>query len=360
MKRGIRFACFISSHGLGHATRMVAIIESIQLANPHASFWIYSDLTHEFWDLHLSNTIEFKCMKMITDVGLVQTDPFTHSIAQTSQRLGEFLSFSNASFFEAKKSVEQNNIDLVLCDISPLGIEIGSQLGKSTILIENFTWDWIYESLLDCSPPLVVHSHKLLDIFSKVDLRIQCTPFCSPENGTVKVSPVFRKLKSNSSTVKKKIGLKSDEDFFLFTTGGILMNEDFSKRIDSKFPIVISTNQKKISRCNNTIRVPLNSGIHFPDLVNASSCVIGKAGYGTICECWGTNTPILAIYREHFRESIVLKKFAEENLIHRSISIEQVQEEDWFMKLPMFLNKKITREIDNGAEQAANVILNFA
>jgi len=360
MKKGIRFACFVSSHGLGHATRMLAIIESIQLAQSNARFWIYSDLPYEFWNLHLSHSAKFKCMKMITDVGLVQIDPFTHNISQTSERLGEFLNFSSTSFLEAKKSVDQNNIDLVLCDISPLGIVVGNQLGKPTILIENFTWDWIYESFHDCTPSLAVHSDKLINIFSQVDLRIQCTPFCSPERGTVKVSPVFRKLKSKISIIKEAIGLRKDEDFILFTTGGILMKDDFPESINSKFPIVIPTNQKKISRCNNTIRLPLNSGIHFPDIVNASSCVIGKAGYGTICECWATNTPIFAIYRANFRESIVLKKFAEENLQHRSITIEQVQDEDWSMSLPSFLSKKRTRDIVNGAEQAANIILNFA
>ena len=75
--------------------------------------------------------------------------------------------------------------------------------------------------------------------------------------------------------------------------------------------------------------MPLNSNYHYPDLVNASNLVVGKVGYGTLAECWSTNTPLLGCYRKDFRESRPLKIFADKNLSHKEISIDDFEKMNW-------------------------------
>ena len=104
----------------------------------------------------------------------------------------------------------------------------------------------------------------------------------------------------------------------------------------------------------------MNSDFHFPDIVRASACVIGKAGYGTICECWGSSTPLQAVYRENFKEAKILKSFAKLNLKHREISITDFLNKKWdenFLQNPK--NEKKPALLENGSDQVRHTILNF-
>ena len=358
-EQGPRIACFVSSHGFGHATRIAAILGSIYKKQPLANFWIYGHIPFWFWQQNLHCRTKFKLIRAETDIGLVQDGPFNQNLEETCVKLNTFLDFTKSSFRSIRDSIKENRIDLILSDISPVGIEAGNQLCIPTALIENFTWDWIYEEHIDSLPVFKVHSLKLKEVYEKVDLRVQCTPFCEPHSSAVCVNPVYRIGQQSTSYTKSLLGLEENEDFHLITTGGIPLTEGFIEDIVSTVPIVFSTNQSTISRNNNTITVPMHSGIHFPDLVRASSCVIGKAGYGTICECWGTNTPLLAVYRENFRESEVLREFAERQLVHQELNLQSFLDKDWNLEHLCSVEEFERTPMPNGSEEAADAILRF-
>ena len=109
---------------------------------------IYGETPKWFWQQNLRHQINFQCIQLETDIGLLQVDPFNHDIERTCHSLRNYLNFSSDSFLKARKRVARSNIDLILCDISPMGIVIGEQLKIPSMLIENFTWDWIYEDFL--------------------------------------------------------------------------------------------------------------------------------------------------------------------------------------------------------------------
>ena len=355
-----RIACFVSSHGFGHATRIAAILDSLQKSLPNAFFEIYGNTPEWFWKLNLLNPINFRCVQIETDIGLLQNGPFEHDVKQTCNALKHYLNFSNNSFLEVKQRVTQSKIDLILCDISPMGIVIGDQLKIPSILIENFTWDWIYEEFWEEHPVLISHCLSLQEIFRKATIRIQATPTCQDYPDAVKVNPIFRNCRNPVEQIKMSLGLNKDQDFLLLTTGGITLHKSFIDDFSSTTPVVCTTNQSSMIKKRNLISLPMNSGIHFPDLVRASACVIGKAGYGTICECWGTSTPIQAVYRENFKESEILRYFANSNLKHREISLEDFLNKNWDENFPKNRkNQKKHVTITNGSDQVCHTILNF-
>ena len=97
-------------------------------------------------------------------------------------------------------------------------------------------------------------------------------------------------------------------------------------------------------------------------IVNASSLVVGKVGYGTLSECCATSTPLLGCYRDNFKESDVLRNFAINNLTHSEISIDDFQSMKWTNKILKVLQEAKTgnRKIhSNGANLAANYIRSF-
>ena len=329
LNKNLKIAVFITSHGFGHGTRACAVLNQITKSRT-CEFDIFSTLPNWFFYQNLPN-LKLNLHPTQTDVGLVQKNPFVHDLLASLNQLKEFTQFNNSSFLKSLKIVQNKKFDLIISDISPLGLEIGNQTGIPSILIENFTWDWIYQQHCKTYPAF----NKIIEIlkksFSYADLHIQTTPFCKAMELATQTLPVARKVKKSANEIRYDFGLKEDAKLILLTTGGITqklkLNECIQKEKDITF--LTTTESKSITHNQNIISIPLNSNVHYPDLVNTANLVVGKVGYGTLAECWSTDTPLLGCYRSDFRESQVLLNFATEKLEHEEITVKEFEEMSW-------------------------------
>ena len=362
MSKKISIGVFVTSHGLGHGTRVCAILNEV-ISKISCELVIISLLPEWFFTQNLLRKSKFVYKKYKTDVGLVQSGPFHHSLTKTNIELNKFLCFEqNSSFKKVLTSVK--NCKAIISDISPLGIYIGGHLEIPTILIENFTWDWIYKNYSKELPNFRNHIRKLTNIYKSVDLHIQTTPYCNPIPKAIKVPPVFRKHKKNSKILRKSL-LKNPEDkLILVTTGGISKSYGFTKDLLSQKSciFILSSSEAKLVKKGNIIYLPMNSRFHYPDIVGACDVVVGKVGYGTIAECWASNTPILGCFRNDFRESEKLMEFARKNLHTEIITLNEFENASWLTKAMNIHSRKEYGQISgrkNGSKFAAKEIINF-
>ena len=189
-----------------------------------------------------------------------------------------------------------------------------------TILLENFTWDWIYQPLIE---DLVEYKHTieiLSSVYAKVSLRLQCMPYCEESRLAKRLNPIFRAPSLLKRKVLESLGLKEGDTYILVTTGGIPMVHTFKNPTGNPYLVIPGDFTEKIKK-DSIIHLPMNSRNSFPDLVNASSLVVGKAGYGTIAECWGMDIPFLGVFRDTFRESGILRQFCKEELDFKEITL---------------------------------------
>ena len=149
-KHDVTLACFISPHGFGHAARCCAIVEGVALREPDLHVEIFT-LVPE-WFLRESLSIPFGLHHVETDIGLRQLSALEADLDETVSALRTFLAFDRPETEALASTVAEMGCRAVLCDISPLGIEVARRAGVPSVLIENFTWDWIYEGFADTSP----------------------------------------------------------------------------------------------------------------------------------------------------------------------------------------------------------------
>ena len=71
----------------------------------------------------------------------------------------------------------------MLADISPLGIAAGHAAGLPTVLVENFTWDWIYQAYVESVPALRLPAELLGQAFGLATVRVRCQPVCGEVDG---------------------------------------------------------------------------------------------------------------------------------------------------------------------------------
>lgn len=329
MTRKLRVGAFITSHGFGHGTRACAVLnEVIRLTG--CELQVFSTLPNWFYSQNIFSQ-ELKIHQVKTDIGLVQKSPFVHDLAKTIHELKNFLDFDCKDYNIIRKIVQGGSFDLIISDISPLGIKLADELNIPSVLIENFTWDWIYAKYCLSHPPFNEIIRKLQHIYETANLHIQAIPYSGEKSSTIKVPPISRSIHHDPHEIRNRLNICKSSKIVLLTTGGITKSLTLINKLTNytDCTFIISNNQDKISRDQNIISMPLNSNYHYPDLVNASNLVVGKVGYGTLAECWSTHTPLLGCYRKDFRESKPLKIFADKNLSHKEISIDDFEKMNW-------------------------------
>ena len=149
-------------------------------------------------------------------------------MTSTKPSPGSIASLLSTNRFSKIPENPRNQPDLILCDVSPLGLVLGKELDIPTVLVENFTWDWIYGAYLNEEPRFAPFIERLHELFDSADLRIQTKPICERIENCPLVSPIFREFREPAARILDRLGLPSDSRYLLVTTGGI--PQDFLPR----------------------------------------------------------------------------------------------------------------------------------
>lgn len=346
-------AAFISPHGFGHAARAAAILEVVQEKSPATPLKLFTTVPEHFFRENLTG---FTLSRVQSDVGIVQHDALNCDVERTREALDRFLPFPGEHIDELAGQVADSSA--VLCDISPLGIAVAERAGIPSILVENFTWDWIYHQ----HPLLANHREQMSDIFARATCHIQTEPVCLQRRGTVECPPIFRKMREDKETVKKKIGADS-RPVILISMGGIgyRLNDltVFEKHNEMQFILAGADRNGTIG--SNVTGLSLASDIYHPDLINAADIVVCKAGYSTVAESLQAGTSMICVDRKGFAETSVLSRFVAERLNGTIIDETEFNSGEWLKLLPEILEKPSPEPATvNGAEKAAEILLSLS
>ncbi len=352
-----RIAYFISSHGFGHATRSAAVMAALHELDASIGFDIFSNAPIQIFQESLPGPFTYHSMQ--TDVGIVQKTPLSEDLHSTIQRLNDFLPFDRSLIASLSGQIKALNCNLIICDIAPMGIAVALEAEVPSILIENFTWDWIYKGYTDTHKQFEKHSEYLRELFHQANYRIQTEPICRRRNADLNTAPVSRKVMTPAHQVRSSLGIPNKCKIMMITMGGIPSRYDFLQRLEKQKYVyfVIPGASSSIKIQNNLIQLPYNSEFFHPDLINASHAVIGKAGYSTLAEIYHAGIPYGYIPRPSFRESATLSAFIKENMAGFPILETEFHGGNWLHYIPALLALPTKRpNSPNGADQIAGFI----
>ncbi len=351
MPSSARIAFFISPHGFGHAARASAVISVLQQRRPALHIDLYSQTPTWFFNDSLSGS--YAHHELLTDVGLAQINPLEVDLPATLKRLDGFLPFSEDLLETQARQLKQSHCRLVVCDISPLGIAVAARAGIPSVLIENFTWDWIYKGYSTFDAPFAKHTEILKETFAKARFRIQVQPNCSLQPADLTTGPVSRKPKKSRQETREQLKIPDRKKLVLITMGGIPDTYRFldplRKFSDCCFLVPGSNVDMEVH--GNLTLLPYHSRFHHPDLVQAADVVIGKVGYSTLAEVYHAGIPFGYFTRPGFRESDVLAAFVQEQMQGVALQGCEYRDGSWITRLPELLELPLIKRNDaNGAD----------
>lgn len=417
--RPLRLAVFVSPHGFGHAARAAAILEALHEAlaarGRRLEATLYTSVPRWFFaeSLPASPSFSLSYRELVCDVGLVQRSAVEEDLPATVERLERFWTEARSVHLrDLLSELRVARADAVLCDIAPLGLLAAREAGLPAILVENFTWDWIYEPLVEREPRFAPWVDRMRELFALADLHLQAEPVCAPlppspteaalaetpppapsstspaesppsteslfalssssnkevssldrtATSVVRVPPIARRPRSAPRAVRERLGVAPDRPMILVSMGGVRWRfASFDAwRATNDFDFVVPGGAESEERRGNVVLLPHHSPVHHPDLVAAADVVVGKLGYSTVAEAHAAGARFLFPPRAGFREHPVLAEFVGRTLPAEEISLAELASGAWVDRLPALLARRRPAATPSaGAAAAAAAILDF-
>jgi hypothetical protein len=332
---------------------MAALLE----LDPALAFDIFTETPRWFFEDSLENHFSFH--SLLTDVGLVQESPLRANLEETLYRLNHFFPFAPARIAELASHLRKNRCSLVLCDIAPMGILAAKEAGIPSVLVENFTWDWIYEAYVNEMIGLIPHIRYLKTLFALADVHIQAEPVCERLPVDLTTSPVSRKPRKPPGEIRKALAIPADAKAVLITMGGISASHPYLRSLEKRDDVyfILPGASGDVRTHSNLILLPHRSRLFHPDLVQASDAVIGKAGYSTLAEVFYAGVPFGYVVRPDFRESSSLASFIQEQMEGICIQEENFDSAAWVSRLDDLLAlPRSIPSVPNGASEIARFL----
>ena len=357
MTTPVRLAYFITPHGFGHAARAAAIMVALQELDPTIQFDIFTQVPR--WFFQNSLVQNFRYYHVCTDIGLVQTTSLREDLPATVQRLETFLPFDPALVTTLAALLRSASCVLVLCDIAPLGIVAGRAAGRPSVLVENFTWDWIYQGYVQEEPRLVKHIAYLRTVFTAADYHIQTEPVCCPCPADLTSLPVSRKPQRSAQQTRARLGIPIPAQAVLLTMGGVPEPYAFLSQLQHCHDIafVVLGAGDALEKRDNVVLLPHRPEVFPPDLVYACDAVVSKAGYSILAEAYHAGVPFGYVVRQRFREAPVLASYIMAHMRGLAIAEPEFYSAAWLARLPDLLALPCQPQRETrGAEQIARFV----
>ncbi len=350
----MKISCFITPHGFGHAAREIAIIQALAQRVPRVEPHLFTTTPKWFFD-EIPNAVyhPFRC-----DLGLVQSCPLYEDLAATVDALDTIMPFPDEQLDRLAEQVAGSTF--VLCDVAAMGIAVARRARIPAVLVENFTWDWIYNSYPTPPDRLAEHAAYIRSYIDQADIRIQCEPVCVQRPCDLTIRPASRKTRLSRAEFRQQLDIAADATLLLISMGGVPAQFPFLETLRKlpEYTFLIPGSADAFQRDGNLVRMGHKSRFHHPDMINAADAIICKAGYSTIAEAYNTGTPMGYMLREHFPESPPFGEYIPNAMPSVQIDHRDWDSGRWTAKLPELLRlKRAVRTQPNGADQAADFLL---
>jgi len=365
-----RIVFYISGHGFGHTSRAIEVIDAVLRSQPEARVAVKTSAPRHLFEHTLHDRCEV--VPLECDAGIVQMDSLNLDAPASVRRAVEFQKRLPQLVATEASYLRESAARVAVGDIPPLAAAAAHAAGIPSVLIGNFTWDWIYEGYRDPAAPGLARDIRRLYHDATVALRLPMA------GGFAGLEPITRDipfiaLRSNRTQdeVRSALGLpprEKDKPLALMAFGGhgiagldapaLAAQKDY-RIATTDVPAAGATN-KPASGLLYISRQQMNdTGLRFVDLVKGADVVVTKPGYGIISEAIANDAAMLYTSRGQFVEYDVLVREMPRYLRAQFIAQDDLLKGNWIEALRHVLNQPPPPDTPalNGADVAAETIL---
>ena len=220
----LRVVFYLSAHGFGHATRMIAIIREL-LSQADLEIFVKTNVPKWLFMNSLCERYEAKIeiVHKECDVGVIYTSGFLIDILETSKVIRQMVATEKTFLNEEHRFCRNNNIQLIICDIPPLPFLVANKLNIPCVGISNFNWYDIYEYLYQKEEhgDLLGVLKKISSYYELADLLLELPFATSNESFSEKLSVplVVRKRTRQPDNIKETLNIEPHQKLIFVSLG---------------------------------------------------------------------------------------------------------------------------------------------
>jgi len=323
-------ACYLSSHGYGHAVRSAAIIDEIARCRPDARVhvitgapcFLFAQVCRERKNVHLRS--------VATDFGLVQKDPRFFSLQETAERLESLITDAGSLIEREREFLVRENIAAVWCDLPFLPFESARREGIPAVGLGNFSWDWVYEYYRSVHPAFGHAAELAAACYQTAGLYLKL-PFSPPAPAfplQEEIPLACRSPRLERAEVRRMLKLGDSQRVVLIAFSGLSLSASARARLESIPETVFLIPAPMQLEISNGISVPAGEP-DFASLCLAADVLVTKPGYGIVTDAITCDTPIVYTDRGDFPEVPWLEQLIRHSLGGASLAMTQFEEGDW-------------------------------
>jgi hypothetical protein len=306
---------YVSGHGFGHASRDVEVINALA-ARSGQPVVIRSAVDPRL----LARTINgpYTLLPGACDTGIVQASSVAHDDAATVDAALAFYADFDARVEAEVARLRPIGPEVIVGDVPPIAFAVAARLGRPSIALANFTWDWIYEAHPGFLPRGAAAIDTMRRAYGQATRALEL-PFAGgfdvfPASRVTHLPLIARRSRRSRAETRAHFRLPADRPAALLSFGGYGMpNLDLARVDVARDWTVITTDRVSGAGAAalDHVAVVTEEAFHggafrYEDLVAAVDVVLTKPGFGIVAECIASGTPLVYTSRGTFREYDVL------------------------------------------------------
>ena len=295
-----RILIYVSDHHYGHATRMVALARGLFKTGKY-EITIKNSNAFRFLKQSLP---EARVENFQTDVGPV-FDLVSNSVDvnSTMERYSDWIKNADSWLSLEEKRFKKNPADLIITDISPMGLRLAKKVKCPAITVTNFSWtDILRRTRYHEKKEKIIQW--LNESFSISELAIKL-PFSTKLEGfskTEECSLLCRDLTTSKKQTLNGLHLHSP-----------LVVISFGDQMPANLKIMKNNNNVSVAILSHSKisfdDIPVITGYSETQNIMAyADLVVTKAGYSTTAECVKFRTLMYIVKRKNYYEETLVSR----------------------------------------------------
>jgi CheY-like chemotaxis protein len=357
-----RIWCSISGHGFGHGAQTIPILNELGRRLPDLHVLLRTNLPQLFlkenlsipWELHPSNQ----------DIGCVQDGPLQIDVQKTWIEYEQFQFDWAQTVRTEAELIRSHQPDLVISNITYLGVEAGAQSGIPTLAMGSLSWDRVLEYFLthesDAHRRII---QQISQSYQKAQLMIRFAPSIPMVAFTdlVDVGPIAGPPLQSTGGVRNLLKMNSEEKLVLVAFGGIRSSSFPVENLEGLrgYRILIdgSLDLEGHSHVSSTNTLP----VPFRQILAEADLIVTKPGYATVIEAVRNAIPVVYVRRYNFVDEQILVDYLHRFGRARELRIDQFHKGEWFEALETVQQIPLPtiRPPELGTAAAAEVLAKF-
>jgi hypothetical protein len=358
---------YISGHGFGHTVRQIAIINAVGARLPTIDIVVRTSAPRRLFDQSVRVPIVF--LEGPNDTGVVQIDSVRLDERATIARAADFYRTLPARAADEASTMRTRDAQLVIADAPPLACAAAAAARIPSVVVSNFTWDWIYEGYegeLDAAPDLLPILRSTYAVAAE-GWRLPLHGGFATVPHVMDIPFVARHARADRSRedVRRELSLPRDRTLVLASFGGYGVKGLDAAQFDclDEVDLVMTAPAAEMEAAQGpahwiTEEDIYARGLRYVDLVAAVDVVVTKPGYGIIADCVANQTAMLYTSRGRFVEYDVMVKEMPRFLRCEFIALEAFLGGTWREPLRRLLAQPLPpeRPRTDGADVVARLI----